>query len=161
MWVEKSRDFIYEHVSCRGRETAHYTVYWGLILGRNTEKSLKSFPVCYSQSPLQLCLEISSSSNSHNLLQFLHFSYCTLKRRKEQNLIENHTPFPMFKKSIQKPQVWKLSRLCLETPSKLHSYIHEFGFCKEEDESSCDCWSSQNITKIKTMLQWILSWETL
>jgi hypothetical protein len=41
-------------------------------------KSLNSFPPCYSQSPLQLCLEISISSNSRNLLQFLQFSYCTL-----------------------------------------------------------------------------------
>ncbi len=37
-------------------------------------------------------------------------------------------PFPMgFKKSIQKPQVWELSRLCPETSTKL--YVHEFGFC--------------------------------
>jgi hypothetical protein len=35
---------------------------------RNTDKILKSFPPCYSQSPLQLCLDISISSNSHNLL---------------------------------------------------------------------------------------------
>ncbi len=31
----------------------------GRILGRNPNKSLQSFPPCYSQSPLQLCLEIS------------------------------------------------------------------------------------------------------
>jgi hypothetical protein len=31
-----------------------------------------------SQSPLQLCLEISIYSYSRNLLQFLLFSYCTL-----------------------------------------------------------------------------------
>ncbi len=30
----------------------------GRILGRNPDKSLESFPPCYSQSPLQLCLEI-------------------------------------------------------------------------------------------------------
>ncbi len=30
----------------------------GRILGRNPGKSRKSFPPCYSQSPLQLCLEI-------------------------------------------------------------------------------------------------------
>jgi hypothetical protein len=40
---------------------------WGRILGRNQDKSLKSFPLCYSQSTIQLCLEISISSNSHNL----------------------------------------------------------------------------------------------
>jgi hypothetical protein len=38
------------------------------LLGRNPEKSLRSFAPCYSQSPLQLCLEISISSNSRNLL---------------------------------------------------------------------------------------------
>jgi hypothetical protein len=40
----------------------------GRILGRNPDKSLKSFPPCFSQSPLQLSLDIYISSNSHNLL---------------------------------------------------------------------------------------------
>jgi hypothetical protein len=40
------------------------------FLERNPDKSLKIFPLCYSLSPLQLCLEISVSSNSRNLLQF-------------------------------------------------------------------------------------------
>ncbi len=34
----------------------------GRILGRNPDKSLKSFPPCYSQSPPQFCIEISISS---------------------------------------------------------------------------------------------------
>jgi hypothetical protein len=46
----------------------------GRILGRNPDKSLKVFLVAIHRSPLQLCLEISISSNSHKLLQF---SYCT------------------------------------------------------------------------------------
>jgi hypothetical protein len=41
-------------------------------------KIFKSIPLSYSQSPLQLCLEISISSNSSNLLQFLQLSYCAL-----------------------------------------------------------------------------------
>jgi hypothetical protein len=41
----------------------------GRVLGPNPDKSLKSFPPCYSQSPLQLCLENSISSNSLNLLR--------------------------------------------------------------------------------------------
>ncbi len=57
------------------------------ILGRNPDKCLKGFPPCYSITPTA-CLEICISSNSRNLLQFL-------ERRKEENLIENHTPFPM------------------------------------------------------------------
>jgi hypothetical protein len=98
----------------------------GRILGQNTDKSLQSFFPCYSQSPLQLWLEISIFSNSRNLLQFLEFSNCTLSRRKEKNLIENHTPSLWFKKSLQKPQVWELSRLCPETSTKL--YVHEFDY---------------------------------
>ncbi len=34
-------------------------------------KSLKTFSSSYSQSPIQLCLEMSFSSNSRNLLQFM------------------------------------------------------------------------------------------
>jgi hypothetical protein len=45
------------------------------------------------------------SSNSHNLLQFLEFSYCTLSRRKKENLIETIPPSLWFKKLMQKPQV--------------------------------------------------------
>jgi hypothetical protein len=37
-----------------------------------------------------------------------------------------YTPFPMVKKSIQKPQVCELSRLCLGTSTKFN--VHEFGF---------------------------------
>jgi hypothetical protein len=51
-------------------------------------KSVQSFPPRYSHSPIQLCHEISISSNSRNLLQFLQLSYCTLLRRNEENLIE-------------------------------------------------------------------------
>ncbi len=54
----------------------------GRILGQNPDKSLKSFPPCYWQSPLlySFAFEISFSSNSRNLLRFLEFSYwyCTL-----------------------------------------------------------------------------------
>ncbi len=61
----------------------------------NSRQKSKSFPPCYSRSPTQLCHEIFISSNSCNLLQFLQFSYCKLKRRKEEILMENHTPFSM------------------------------------------------------------------
>ncbi len=45
------------------------------ILGWNPDKRLKSFLPCYSQSPLQLCLEISISSNSLNLLRISLYSW--------------------------------------------------------------------------------------
>ncbi len=88
----------------------------------------------HSHLYLQLCLEISISSNSRNLLQFLEFSYCTLVRRKVENLIKNHTPFLWSKKSIQNPQVWELSKLCQKPQRKL--YVHEFGFCTVGEISS-------------------------
>jgi len=80
---------------------------WGRILGRNPDKS---FPHCCSQSPLQLFLEIYISSNSSNLLRFFFklrqpptiSTVKCIKRRKEEKLIENHTPFQMFLEFIQK-----------------------------------------------------------
>jgi hypothetical protein len=59
-------------------------IYRGRILGRNSDKSLESFPPCYSKSPRHLCTEISISSNSRNLLQFLHFVtvHCKGERRR-------------------------------------------------------------------------------
>ncbi len=65
--------------------TPELILSWGRILGQNPDKSLKS------HSPKHLysfALSFLFSSNSRNLLQFL-------KRRKEENLIENHTSFPM------------------------------------------------------------------
>ncbi len=38
----------------------------------------------------------------------------------------DRNPSLWFKKSIQKPQVWELSRLCHESSIKLN--VHEFGF---------------------------------
>jgi hypothetical protein len=59
-------------------------LFRGQILGRNLDKSIKSFPSCYSKLALQLCLEIFISSNSSNLLQFLEFHsvHCKGERRK-------------------------------------------------------------------------------
>ncbi len=83
-----------------------YTVYWGRILERNWDKSLKSSPSCYSQSPI--------------LTDFTpppQFSKSGLK------LVCNVNT----KHYIRKPQAWELSRLCPETSTKL--YVHDFGFC--------------------------------
>ncbi len=73
---------------------------WGRILGRNWDKSLKSFPPCYSQSPL--------------LTDFTPL---------EQKWFEAGL---WYKNCVQKSQVWELSRLCPETLTKL--YVQEFGF---------------------------------
>ncbi len=109
---------------------------WGWILERNLDDSLQSFPPFYLQSSLQLCLEISISSNSfnllrissssHNLFRISTVQHCKGERRKTIN------PSLWFKKSIQKTQVWEHSKLCPETSMKL--YVHEFGFCTRVDE---------------------------
>jgi hypothetical protein len=82
----------------------------------NPDKSVKSFPPCYSQSPLKLCLEISISSNSHNLLKFLLYTV------KEKGGKPNRKPYipPTEASSL------KILKLCPETSTKL--YVHEFGF---------------------------------
>ncbi len=65
---------------------------WGRILGHNSDKSLKRFPPCYSQSSLQLCLEISISSNSRNLYSFLRWSLCTVQ---EKGGKPDRKPYPL------------------------------------------------------------------
>ncbi len=58
---------------------------WGRILGRNSDKSLKRFPHSYSKPPLQLCLEISISSNSRNLLHIYTVQLLTTIQEKGGN----------------------------------------------------------------------------
>jgi hypothetical protein len=71
----------------------HSILFRGRILGRNPDKNLKSFPPCYSESPLQICIEISISSNSRNLLQFLQ---CVLMYTvKEKGGKTNIKPHPL------------------------------------------------------------------
>jgi hypothetical protein len=54
-------------------------------------------------------------------------SYIFYKGGKEENLIENHMLSSLlFKKSIEKPHVLELFRLCSETTMKV--YVHELGF---------------------------------
>jgi hypothetical protein len=57
------------------------------FLDKIQTKVFKSFPPCYLQSPLQLCLEISNSSNSCNLLQFLHLVTVLCKGEKRKEVI--------------------------------------------------------------------------
>ncbi len=58
---------------------------------------------------------------------YIQFSYVLYTvKEKGGNLLEKpYYLFLCFKKSIQKPQVWELSRLCPENSTKL--YVHEFG----------------------------------
>ncbi len=92
----------------------------------NWDKSLTSFPPCYSQSPLQLCLEIfflQTHATSYNFYNSITVP-CEGERRK--TWYKTIPPSLWFKKSIQKPKVWELKRLCLKTSTQL--YFHELGF---------------------------------
>jgi hypothetical protein len=81
------------------RAKSRFTLFRGRIPGRNPDKSRKSFPPCYAQSPLKLCLEISISSNSRNVLSIsaVQLLYTVQHKRKQKNLIENHILFPVVK----------------------------------------------------------------
>jgi hypothetical protein len=75
-----------------------------LYRGRNPDKSFKSFPPCYSQSPLQLCPEISifqAHATSFIFLQTHATSYVYLHYtdRKPHPL-----PYGLRNPCIQKPQ---------------------------------------------------------
>ncbi len=74
-----------------------------LILGWNPDKNHKSFPTCYLQSPLQLCLEIFISSNSRTILSIssnsrnlLHISTVKLLYTvKEKGGQSDRKPYPL------------------------------------------------------------------
>ncbi len=53
--------FVAYCLNCVKNKNRRHTKHAIIALGRNPDKSLKSFPPCYSQSPIQLCLEISIS----------------------------------------------------------------------------------------------------
>ncbi len=95
----------------------------GRILGWNPDKNLNSFPPCYSQSYLQLGLEISISSNSCSLLRISTIKLLYTGKEKGGKPDRKPYPFPYVLRNLQ---FWELLRLCPETSTKL--YVHEFGF---------------------------------
>jgi hypothetical protein len=89
--------------------------------GRNPDKSLKSFPSCYSQSPLQLCLEISISSNSTHAPLMIS-SVQLLYTVKEKGGKPDRKPY-LLSQGLRNPYRKPSSP---ETSTKL--CVHEFGF---------------------------------
>ncbi len=77
---------------------------------------------------ISLCLEFFLFLQTH-ATSYSFYSLVTLHCRGERRKSwkKNISSSLWFKKSIKKPQVWELSRLCPETSTKL--YVHEFGFC--------------------------------
>ncbi len=91
----------------------------GRILGRNPDKSLKS----HLYSFFLRFLLVQTHATSYSFYSSVTVHGKGERRKTWQKAIP---PSLWFKKSIQKPQVWALSRLCPETSTKL--YVHEFGF---------------------------------
>ncbi len=76
----------------------------------------------YSLAMRFLFFQTHATSYSFYICITLH---CKGERMK---IWQKTTPPPLrFKKTVQKTQVWELSRLCPETSKKLH--VHEFCFC--------------------------------
>ncbi len=103
----------------------------------NLVKSLKSFPPCIRSHLYSFALRflyfkrnlLCISSNSRNLLHFTTvqlLSQCHCKGERRKTWWKTIPLSLWFKKSLQKPQFWELSRLCQETSTKL--YVHELGF---------------------------------
>ncbi len=107
---------------------------------RNPDKSLESFPPCYSQfysftwdlyffkltQPLKASVKEKGGKLDRKPYP-LH--YCL------RNPNKTIPPSLLFKKSKQKSQAWALSRLCPETSTWL--YVHEFGFYTDDIYTYC------------------------
>ncbi len=77
--------------------------------------------------------------NSHLYSLFLQAhttSYNFCKGERKKTWYKTIPPSLWFKKSIQKPPVWELSRLSPNPSKKL--YFHEFGFCSQNSVGECN-----------------------
>ncbi len=84
---------------------------------KSRQKSYEFSSLLFTVTPTAL-LEIFLLLQTHAT----SYSFCKGERRKTWK--KTIRPFLWFKKFIQKPQVWELSRLCPETSTWL--YVHEF-----------------------------------
>jgi hypothetical protein len=92
----------------------------GQILGRNPDKSHKSFPPCYSQSLLQLYLEISIfSSNSRNLKSENSQNYAQKPKR-------NCTLINSASGNVEQLGLHKNPRPCYMLTAQLSSFLKNF-----------------------------------
>jgi hypothetical protein len=86
------------------------------------EIQTKEFPPCYFSFALRF-LFLQNHATSYSFYSALVY---IVKEKGRKTWWKTTPPSLWFKKSIQKPQVWELSRLCPETWKKLH--VREFGF---------------------------------
>jgi hypothetical protein len=97
------------------------------MLGGNPDKSLKSFPPCYSKSPLQLCLEflfLESHATSYR------FSVQLRRRKEEKGGKTDRKPYllPYGLRNPNRNLKSENSQDFAQKPQEM--YVHEFGICK-------------------------------
>jgi hypothetical protein len=101
----------------------------GRILEQNSDKSFKSFPPCNSESPLQLCLDISISqthATSYSLYSALLY---TLKEKGGKPDRKPH-PLAYGLRNLYRNLKFENSQDNPETSKKL--YVHEYGFRNQD-----------------------------
>ncbi len=96
-------------------------------LANSRQKSYKFSSLLFTVTSTAALPEISISSNSRNLLQFLQFSYCTLQRKKGGKPDRKPYPLPYVLNPYRNIHSENSQDYALETSTKL--YIHEFGLC--------------------------------
>jgi hypothetical protein len=93
-------------------------------------KSLKSFPPCYSKSPL--CLEIFFLQ-THATSYIFFSAFLNTVKEKGGNLIKNYTPFPMVKKIQTETSCLENSQEYSQKPQRNFTFMNSAsGLCVME-----------------------------
>jgi len=92
----------------------------GQILGRNPGRSFKSFPPCYSQSPLQLCLRFLFLQTHATF-----YSFCKGERRKT---LKKTIPLPYGLRNPYRNDKSENSHDYAQNLNMIVLYFHEFVF---------------------------------
>ncbi len=106
--------------------------YKSRILGWNPDKSLQSFPPCYFQSPLQLCLAISISSN-FKLTQPLTYFYSSVsvhcKEERRKTWWKTISPSPIVKEIHTETSSLKTLKIMLRNLNEIVCLWIQLQYC--------------------------------
>jgi hypothetical protein len=104
------KQILYSNLEGSGDEDP---LYWGRILGRNSDKSLRVFFLAFHSRLCSFALRfifLQTHATSYSFYSWV-IVHC-MQRRKEENMIENHTPLPYgLRKPYRNLKFWELSRL--------------------------------------------------
>jgi hypothetical protein len=101
-------------------------LFWGRILGRNPDKSLKSFPPCFLQSPLYIFalrfIFLQTHATSYSFLSSITVHV------KEKGAQPERKSYPLLH-GLRNPSRNLKSGKFQDYPQKRQWYVREFGFC--------------------------------